>query len=38
VNSIDGIQESREGSLAPPVIMGAWGGNCEGDAQCWGPS
>ena len=19
----------------PPVIMGVWDGNCEGDAQCW---
>ena len=36
MNFIDGIQESREGSLGPSCYYGVWDRNCEGDAQCWG--
>jgi hypothetical protein len=36
VNFIDGIQESGESSLGPPIIIGVWDENCEGDVQCWG--
>lgn len=38
MNFIDGIQESREGSLGSSCYYGVWDRNCEGDAQCWGPS
>jgi hypothetical protein len=37
-NFIYGIQESRQDSLGPSCYYGGLGGNCEGDAQCWGPS